>query len=181
MIFHETRLQGAFTIEIERFEDHRGSFARTFCRKEFEVHGLEGDFVQANVSVNHAKGTLRGMHYQLPPFDEVRLVRCSRGALYDVMIDLRPDSPTRGQWFATELSQDNGRAVFVPRRFAHGFITLADNTEAVYFISQYFAPQAERGIRHDDPQIAVRWPIPVQHISDKDRSWPDYQDVGATV
>jgi dTDP-4-dehydrorhamnose 3,5-epimerase len=172
VIFTETRLPGAFVIEIERREDERGYFARTFCAREFAAHGLETEFVNTNASYSAAKGTLRGMHFQHPPHAEVKLVRCTHGALYDVIIDLRPDSPTRGQWIGVELSQQNGRMLYVPEGFAHGFITLTDDVEASYQVSSFYTPGAEGGVRYDDPAFRIVWPVPVHVISEKDRSWP---------
>lgn len=176
MIFKETPLKDACIIEIEKREDQRGFFARGWCQKEFEEHGLNSRLVQANISFNHKKGTLRGMHYQLAPFAETKLVRCTRGALYDVIIDVRPDSPTYKQWFGVELTGDNYRMLYVPEGFAHGFQTLEDNTEATYQVSEFYAPGHEQGVRYNDPAFAIQWPLEVQVISDKDRSWPEYSD-----
>lgn len=174
MIFNETSLKGAYVIDLEPRQDERGFFARTFCRREFEEHGLISYVVQANISFSHKKGTLRGMHYQLAPFAETKLVRCTRGALYDVIVDVRPDSPTFKQWFGVELTGDNYRMLYVPEGFAHGFLTLEDNTEASYQVSEFYAPGYEQGVRYNDPAFAIQWPLEVQVISDKDRSWPDY-------
>jgi dTDP-4-dehydrorhamnose 3,5-epimerase len=174
MIFEETKLHGAYVIDMEKHEDERGFFARTFCRKELESHGLLSDVAQANTSLSKTRGTLRGMHYQKSPFEETKLVRCTRGALYDVIIDLRPDSSTYKQWIGVELSAENYRMLFVPQNFAHGFITLADGTEANYLVSQFYAPGSELGIRWNDPQFDIQWPIDVQVISEKDGSWPDF-------
>lgn len=174
MIFNETSLKGAYVIDLEPHQDERGFFARTFCGREFEEHGLISRLVQANISFNHKKGTLRGMHYQLAPFAETKLVRCTRGALYDVIIDVRPDSPTYKQWFGVELTGDNHRMLYVPEGFAHGFQTLEDNTEATYQVSEFYAPGYEQGVRYNDPAFAIQWLLEVQVISDKDRSWPDY-------
>ncbi len=176
MRFIDTPLAGACVVELEPFEDDRGFFARAWCRKEFEAHGLEPEVVQANLSYNRSAGTLRGMHYQVAPYEETKLVRCIRGALYDVIVDLRPESPTYKQWYGVELTADNRRALFVPRGFAHGFLTLADETEAFYQVSEYYAPGAERGLRYDDPAFGIRWPGPVKVISEKDASWPDFAD-----
>lgn len=174
MIFEETKLHGAYVIDLEKHEDERGFFARTFCRKELEAHGLIPDVAQANTSLSKARGTLRGMHYQKPPHEETKLVRCTRGALYDVIIDLRPDSSTYKQWVGVELSAENYRMLFVPKNFAHGFITLANDTEANYLVSQFYAPGSELGIRWNDPQFDIQWPMEVQVISAKDGSWPDF-------
>lgn len=174
MIFKETKLPGAFVIDLEMHADNRGFFARTFCRNELAAHGLVVDVAQANMSLSKARGTLRGMHFQKAPHEETKLVRCTRGALYDVIIDLRPDSPTLKQWIGVELSADNFRMLFVPRNFAHGFLTLTDNTEATYMVSQFYAPGSELGIRWNDPQFGIDWPVDVRVISEKDASWPDF-------
>lgn len=174
MIFTETKVQGAFIIEPQPFTDERGFFARGWCQQEFEEHGLNGNVVQANLSSNKKRGTLRGMHYQLPPHAETKLVRCTRGALFDVLVDLRLGSPTYLQWVGVELTEDNYKMLFVPENCAHGFITLADNTEATYQVTAAYAPGAERGLRYDDPAFGIEWPIPVEVISEKDRNWDDY-------
>ena len=174
MRFTPTRLSGAFILDPERREDARGHFARTFCRREFEAHGLRPDIAQANIAWNARKGTLRGMHYQVAPATETKLVRCPRGALWDVIVDLRPDSPTFLEHVGVELSAENGRQLFVPELFAHGYITLADDTEAAYQVGEFYAPDAERGIRFDDPALGISWPVPVEVISDKDAAWPDF-------
>ena len=173
-----TPLAGAHLIELEKRGDHRGFFARVFCEREFAAAGLETRFVQANTSLSTRRGALRGMHYQLPPAAEVKLVRCVRGALYDVIMDLRPDSATFGKWFGVELTAENRAMMYVPRGFAHGFITLADDTEALYLVSAFYAPEMERGIRFDDPHFAVRWPLAPVELSDKDRAWPSYDPDG---
>ena len=174
MIFKETKLPGAYILDLEKHEDDRGFFARTFCRKELESHGLIPDVAQANTSLSKIRGTLRGMHYQKSPYEETKLVRCTRGALYDVIIDLRPDSPAYKQWVGVELTADNYRMLFVPKNFAHGFITLADDTEANYLVSQFYAPGSELGIRWNDPVFDIKWPIDVAVISEKDANWPDF-------
>ena len=173
MLFQDTPLQGAFTIDLEKRGDERGFFARLFCEVEFAAAGLESRFVQINTSGSAKRGTLRGMHFQLPPAAEVKVVRCIRGALYDVIVDLRPDSPSFRKWFGAELSADNRRMMYVPRGFAHGFMTLEDDTEALYLVSAFYAPQQERGLRFDDPAIGIEWPLVPGEMSDKDRSWPD--------
>jgi dTDP-4-dehydrorhamnose 3,5-epimerase len=170
--FHETSVKGAYVVEMERRGDDRGFFARAFCEDEFREAGLVSRFVQANVSLNAEKATLRGMHYQLPPVSEVKLVRCTRGALYDVILDLRPQSETFGQWFGVELTEENRLTLYVPRGFAHGFVTLADNTEAFYLMSDPYTPGGERGIRYNDPKFAIQWPIAPKVMSDKDKVWP---------
>jgi dTDP-4-dehydrorhamnose 3,5-epimerase len=174
MIFEETKLKGAYIIDLEKHEDDRGFFARTFCRNELTANGLIADVAQANMSLSKTRGTVRGMHYQKAPYEETKLVRCTRGALYDVIIDLRPDSLTYSQWIGVELSADNYRMLFVPKNFAHGFITLADDTEATYLVSQFYAPGSELGIRWNDPRFGIQWPIAVQVISEKDENWPDF-------
>lgn len=172
MIFAETELRGAFTIEVEPREDERGLFARTFCARDFEAHGLKPAVAQANLSHNHLAGTLRGLHYQLPPAAETKLVRCTRGAILDVIVDLRPGSPTFLQHVAVTLSAANRRALYVPELFAHGYQALEDDTEVVYQVGEFYTPGFERGLRHDDPRLGIRWPLPVSAISDKDRAWP---------
>ncbi len=175
MIFTETKLAGAYIIDLNKMEDERGFFARTFCTQELEEHSLISDIKQANMSWNEKRGTLRGMHYQVNPYQETKLIRCTRGALYDVIIDLRSDSPTYRQWIGVELTADNRRALFVPKDFAHGFITLEDNTDAFYMVSQSYVPGAEEGIRWNDPQFEIVWPIEPDCISEKDANWADYK------
>lgn len=172
MIFKETKLKGAFVIEPERIEDERGFFARTFCRKEFEAHGLDPNLVQCSVSFNKKKGTLRGMHYQLSPYQETKLVRCTRGAIYDVILDLRPNSPTFKQWVSVELTGENGRMVYIPEGIAHGFQTLESNTEVLYQMSEFYHPESACGVCWDDPALAIQWPIVEAVLSDRDRAWP---------
>ena len=174
MRFTPTKLGGAFLLDVERREDPRGYFARTFCRRELEAHGLKGDIAQANVAWSARKGTLRGMHYQVPPAAETKLVRCTRGAIWDVIVDLRPDSPTFLRHIGVELSADNGRQLFVPELFAHGYLTLADDTEVAYQVGEFYSPAAERGIRHDDPALGIEWPAPVAVLSGKDAAWPAF-------
>ena len=174
MKFIETRLKGAFVIEPELLEDERGYFARVYCENEFLAHGLQPQVRQCNISRNREKGTLRGFHYQCQPHAEIKLIRCVRGAIYDVIIDLRRDSPTHGGWFAIELSEENRKQLYVPEDFAHGFLTLADETEVFYQMSAFYEPQASRGIRFNDPAFNVVWPYPIHMISDKDAGWPDH-------
>lgn len=174
MIFHKTPLDGARVIELEKRGDDRGFFARFFCEKEFAAEGLETRFVQINNSLSSKKGTLRGLHYQLPPSGEVKVVRAIRGALYDVIVDLRAGSPTFGKWFGAELSAENRMMMYVPRGFAHAFITLTDDTEALYLVSDFYAPECERGLRFNDPALGIEWPIEPVEVSEKDRSWPDF-------
>jgi len=174
MIFQETPIPGAYLIDLERRGDDRGFFARTFCEREFGEHGLVTRFVQVNNSLSAERGTLRGMHYQLAPKAETKLVRCIRGALYDVILDIRPDSPTFGQSFGAELSAENRRMMYVPKGFAHGFITLEDATEAFYFVDEFYGPELERGIRWNDPKFRIEWPIEPLVISEKDRNHRDF-------
>ena len=174
MLFHETKLVGAFVIELEKREDTRGFFARGWCQKEFEDHGLVAQVVQTNISFNRKKGTLRGMHYQAAPFEETKLVRCVRGGIYDVIIDLRPESPTYKQWIGVELTAENYKMLYVPENFAHGLQTLEDDTEVIYQVSQFYTPGAERGLRWNDPAFRIEWPQDIEVISDKDADWPDY-------
>lgn len=171
MIFHQTPLHGAFLIELEERSDDRGFFARTFCAREFEEHGLKPTVAQANVSFNHAQGTLRGMHYQVPPAAETKLVRCTRGSIYDVIIDLRPDSPSYLEHFGVELTEHNRLALYVPEMFAHGYLTLTAGAEIVYQVGEFYTPGYERGIRYDDPVFTIHWPAPVTLLSPKDESW----------
>ncbi|ADV65828.1 dTDP-4-dehydrorhamnose 3,5-epimerase [Deinococcus maricopensis] len=180
MIFTETPLRGAFIIDVDVREDERGGFARTYCGREFAEHGLKVDVAQANLSFNHKAGTLRGMHFQLPPFAETKLVRCTRGAILDVIVDLRPDSPTYLQHVAVELSAENRRALYVPELFAHGYQALTDGAEVVYQVGEYYTPGHERGLRHDDPRLGLQWPLPVTVISAKDAAWPLLTDERTT-
>jgi dTDP-4-dehydrorhamnose 3,5-epimerase len=175
MNFTETELAGAFLVDLERREDDRGFFARAWCAHEFADQGLSTLLVQCNISFNRLQGTLRGMHYQSPPHAEVKLVRCTRGAIYDVIIDLRPGSPTHKRWLGVELTAENGRMLYVPEGFAHGYQTLVDDTETFYQVSEFYTPSAEGGVRWDDPSFAIEWPLTVSAISDKDASWPDYE------
>ncbi len=175
MIFTPTPLAGAFIITPERIEDERGFFARTFCRREFEAHGLNPNLVQCNISFNKQKGTLRGMHYQLPPHAEVKLVRCTAGAIGDVIIDLRSESPTFKQWFTIELTAMNRLQLYVPEGFAHGYQTLTENVEVVYQVSEFYSPGHERGIRWNDPTFSIVWLLQVAEISDKDAAHPDWE------
>ncbi|MEZ5730419.1 MAG: dTDP-4-dehydrorhamnose 3,5-epimerase [Burkholderiaceae bacterium] len=173
MKFIELPLAGAFVIELEKRGDERGFFARSFCEQEFAAHGLPTVFVQGNVSFSAQRGTLRGMHYQVAEHGEDKLVRVTRGAIHDVIVDLRPESPTYGRWAGVDLSAETGRSLLVPRRFAHGFITLQDATEVSYLMSAAYAPGSDGGVRWDDPAIGIEWPIAPTVIADKDRVWPD--------
>lgn len=174
MIFAETRLRGAFVIELEKREDRRGFFARAWCQKEFGERSLVTDFAQNNVSLSRWAGTLRGLHYQIAPHEEAKLIRCTSGAIWDVIIDLRPDSPTYMVWIGAELTASNYRMVYVPEGCAHGFLTVADHTEVTYLVSAFHAPESERGVRYNDPHFQIRWPMEIRAISDKDESWPDH-------
>ncbi|WP_413934957.1 dTDP-4-dehydrorhamnose 3,5-epimerase [Nitrospira sp. BLG_1] len=174
MIFTETTLKGAFVIDPEPTSDERGMFARVWCEKEFELHGLSPRWVQSSISVNRRKGTLRGMHYQAAPNQEVKLVRCTAGAIYDVIVDLRPTSPTYGQHVSLMLTADNHRSLYIPKQFAHGFLTLQDNSEISYHMSEFYAPTRARGIRWDDPLLRIEWPEPVVIVSEKDQLWPQF-------
>ncbi|HTS87425.1 MAG TPA: dTDP-4-dehydrorhamnose 3,5-epimerase [Gemmatimonadales bacterium] len=178
MIFEPTPLAGAVTVELERHEDERGFFARSFCRREFEAQGLDPCVAQCNVSFNRRRGTLRGLHWQAAPHGEAKLVRVTRGELYDVIVDLRPDSPTLGRWFGVELTADNHRALYIPLGFAHGFQTLVDEVEVFYQMSTFYAPEAQRGARWDDPAFGIHWPILPPFLSQRDATYPDY-DLGA--
>lgn len=172
MIFRETPLPGAWVLTPERFEDERGFFARTYCRRDFEARGLDPEIAQCSVSWNHRRGTLRGLHFQTAPHEEVKLVRATRGAVWDVIVDLRPDSPTFRQHFAVVLKAEEGNQLYIPKGMAHGFQTLADETEVFYQISAFYAPEAARGYRWDDPAFAIPWPEPVTVMSEKDRNLP---------
>ncbi|MGH9379394.1 MAG: dTDP-4-dehydrorhamnose 3,5-epimerase [Thermoanaerobaculia bacterium] len=172
MKFVETGLEGAYLIELEPIVDARGFFARAFCVNELRQRGLDPTVAQCNVSTNHRRGTLRGMHYQLPPAAEGKLVRCTRGAIWDAIIDLRPESATFGRSFGVELSADNRRALYVPEMFAHGYLTLTDDAEVHYMVTEPYSPGSEAGLRYDDAAFGVEWPIEVEVISDKDAAWP---------
>ena len=174
MKFIETPLQGAFVIELAPHHDERGFFARTFCAAEFAKHGLDSRVVQCNLSSNQKVGTLRGMHFQQPPVVEAKLVRCVRGAIHDVVVDLRPQSATYRQHFAVELSLQNRQALFVPALFAHGFQTLTDDADVEYQMSEFHTPGAAAGFRYDDPAFAIPWPLPISVISPKDFAWPPF-------
>ena len=175
MLFRETSLPPACVLEPELIEDSRGFFTRVWDRKEFEERELAASFVQANLSFNPVAGTLRGMHYQSHPHEEAKLIRCTRGSFYDVIIDMRAGSPTYMQWYGIELTAENRLALYVPEGFAHGYQTLEENTEALYQVSEFYTPGAERGLRWDDPAFDIKWPeVPERTISDKDRSWPDF-------
>jgi dTDP-4-dehydrorhamnose 3,5-epimerase len=171
VIFTETELHGAFVIDLERREDSRGYFARAFCQHELADHGLKPVIAQANVAFNNVAGTLRGMHFQYPPKAETKIVRCTRGGILDIIVDLRPESATYLQNVAVELNEENGRALYVPERFAHGYQTLADRTETSYQVGEFYAPETEGGLAYDDPRLGLEWPLPVAAISAKDAQW----------
>ena len=175
MKFIETTLRGAYVIEIDPRQDERGMFTRAFCRKEFRERGLEADVAQCNISYNLRKGTLRGMHYQLPPHAEVKMVRCTRGRIYDVIIDIRRGSPTYLKWFGIELNSINRRMLYVPQGFAHGYQTLDDDSEVFYMVSQFYCPESERGIRWNDPLFQITWPVASPGMSPKDASHPGFR------
>ncbi|SFZ94008.1 dTDP-4-dehydrorhamnose 3,5-epimerase [Flaviramulus basaltis] len=174
MIYTETKLKGAYIIDIEKRGDNRGFFARTFCANEFKKHNLNSKFVQGNMSHNANKNTLRGMHYQSDGAEEVKLVRCTKGALLDVILDIRKDSPTFGQYISVEITEENARQVYIPKGFAHGFLTLKNNSEIAYLVSEFYTPGKENGIRWDDPFFKIDWPIINPILSDKDQDYPDY-------
>jgi dTDP-4-dehydrorhamnose 3,5-epimerase len=174
MKFTKTELPGATVIDLERREDSRGWFARVYCEREFEAAGLTTRVAQTNMSLTKQRGTLRGMHYQAAPYAEDKLVRCVQGAIWDCIVDLRADSPTYRKWIGVELSDANGRMLLVPKGFAHGFVTLTEDCAVTYQVSEFYTPQAERGLRWDDPAIGIRWPVSVEDMSDKDRNWPDF-------
>ena len=172
MKFESTPINGAFVVQLNKIEDERGFFSRIFCQEEFEAHGLSNQVVQSNLSHNTHKGTVRGMHYQIAPALETKLVRCIRGSIIDIIVDMRPESSTFKQHFSIKLDDTGGTALFVPCMCAHGFQTLEDNTDVMYMVSGMYTPECERGLRHDDPQLGIHWPSPVEHISDKDQQWP---------
>jgi len=176
MIFTETGQQGAYLVEIERLEDERGFFARSWCAREFQARGLNPRLAQCNISYNAKKGTLRGMHYQVQPHAEAKVIRCTMGALYDVIVDLRAGSPSFGRHFGVILSPSRRNMLYVPEGFAHGFLTLADETEAFYQMSEFYTPEAARGFRWNDPAFAINWPEDIRVISERDRAYPDYAE-----
>jgi dTDP-4-dehydrorhamnose 3,5-epimerase len=173
MHFTETKLKGAFLISLRKIEDQRGYFARAWCTEELARQGLVSSMVQLNTAFSHTSGTIRGLHYQEAPHAEAKLVRCTRGAVFDAIVDLRPGSPTRGQWVGAELSADNSFMLYAPEGFAHGYQTLQDATELCYLTSATYAPSAARGVRYDDPSFGIEWPLPASIISDADQKWPD--------
>lgn len=174
MIFSETKLKGAYLVEIKKLEDERGFFGRAWCREEFEEAGLNADIRQINTSYTVKKGTIRGMHYQVDPYQETKFIRCTRGRIYDVIIDLRPDSPTFMEWIGHELSAENLKMVYVPENFAHGIVSLEDHSEIYYPVTQFYTPGSERGIRYNDPAFNIDWPVEITLVSEKDLSHPDF-------
>jgi dTDP-4-dehydrorhamnose 3,5-epimerase len=171
MIFTETALKGAFVIDLEPRHDNRGFFARAFCQKEFEAHGMKPVIAQSNLAFNNLKGTVRGMHFQFPPSAETKTVRCTRGAIVDIIVDLRPESPTYLKHIEVELTEDNHRAIYVPERFAHGYQVLCDKTETSYQVGEFYTPGSEGGLLYNDPRLKLSWPLPLTVISDKDLAW----------
>lgn len=174
MKFQKLPLKDAFLVSLEKHDDGRGMFARTYCRNEFGAQGIAIDVVQSNISTNARAGIVRGMHFQNPPHAEVKLIRCVRGAIYDVIVDIRENSPTYGQWYGVELSDSNGLLIVVPEGFAHGYQALTDGATAFYMVSSAYVPEAEGGLRHDDPQLGIKWPLPIIDVSNKDRQWPEF-------
>jgi dTDP-4-dehydrorhamnose 3,5-epimerase len=177
MKFTETKLYGAYIIDLTPHEDGRGFFARSFCQHEFSAHGLKPIIAQSNIAANRHKGTLRGMHFQCPPAAETKLVRCTRGAVLDIIVDLRPESPTYLEHVAVELTEDNYRALYIPERFAHGYQTLRDNTDTSYQVGEFYTPAAEGGLRYSDPRLQLSWPLPVTAMSEKDQNWKLLDDI----
>jgi dTDP-4-dehydrorhamnose 3,5-epimerase len=181
MKFTETNLPGAYVVELQLIKDDRGFFARSWSRSDFEDRGLNANLAQTNVAWNLERGTLRGMHLQYSPHAETKLVRCTRGAIYDVIVDLRPTSPTHKQWFGIELSADNYLMLYVPEGFAHGYQTLRDDSEISYMTTALYAPHAAGGVRYDDTAFAIKWPLPVSRISEADKKWQDYREDPSTA
>jgi dTDP-4-dehydrorhamnose 3,5-epimerase len=179
MIFRETKIAGAFVVELERRIDNRGSFARAWCAREFEQRGLNPRLVQCNVSANERSGTLRGMHYSVPPHAETKLVRCVRGAVYDVLLDLRPGSPSGRMWFAEMLTADNGLALYIPEGVAHGYQTMQDGSDVLYHVSEFYDRDCDRAVRWNDPAFGIQWPPAERILSERDRTCPDFGDGGA--
>jgi dTDP-4-dehydrorhamnose 3,5-epimerase len=181
VLFTETKLRGAFIIDLERREDNRGFFARAFCQNEFSDHGLKPIIAQANIGFNRRRGCLRGMHFQYPPAAETKVVRCTRGAVLDIIVDLRPESRTFLEHISVELTADNHRAIYIPERFAHGYQALEDETETSYQVGEFYTPGSEGGLRYDDPVLGLTWPLPVSEMSEKDADWPLLADVEPEV
>jgi dTDP-4-dehydrorhamnose 3,5-epimerase len=174
MIFEETRLKGAYIILPERQDDERGFFARSWCERELNVHAIPAKCVQCNISFNRRKGTLRGMHYQASPHEEAKWVRCTMGAIYDVAVDLRRESPTFGEWISVGLTAENRKMIYIPEGLAHGFLTLEENTEVFYQMSEFYTPECSRGVRWNDPLFNIRWPFDPEVVSNRDRGYPDF-------
>lgn len=174
MKFIKTPLLGVYIIELEKRTDDRGFFARTWCAEEFAKAGLKTNLVQQNMSFTTHSSTLRGMHFQTAPYSETKVIRCTRGKIYDVIVDLRPDSPTHTQWFGLELSAENYTMLYIPEGYAHGFVTLRDNAEVTYLVTAFYSPAADSGVRYDDPAFNIKWPVEIKHISEKDANFPDY-------
>lgn len=174
MIFTETEISGSYLIDVKRIGDDRGFFGRLWCEREMEEMGLVSSIKQSNIGVSPLKGTLRGLHYQTAPHQEVKIIRCPRGAIYDVIVDLRPDSPTFKKWFAVELTAENNRMLYVPEGCATGYQTLVDDTEIYYHTSEFYHPQSATGVRHDDPAFGIEWPLPIAAISDNDKNWKNF-------
>jgi dTDP-4-dehydrorhamnose 3,5-epimerase len=172
MKFQQIPLEGAFLVSLDKRCDDRGMFARTFCKNEFGANGIFVDIVQSNISTNERAGIVRGMHFQREPHAEVKLVRCTRGAIYDVIVDIREGSPTYGLWYGVELSEENGLLIVVPKGFAHGYQALTDGATTFYMVTTAYAPNTESGLRHDDPNLKIKWPLAVTEVSEKDRRWP---------
>lgn len=181
MIFHETPIAGARLIEPKKIGDHRGFFARIWCQDELRQQGLKSELAQSNVGFSQRQGTLRGLHFQSAPHVEVKIVRCTRGSMFDVIVDLRPDSPSYKRWFGVELSEDNHKMLYVPEGCAQGYVTLSDNTEMYYHTSEFYHPESASGVRFDDPEFAIEWPAAAAVISDQDRAWPDYASRGSAL
>jgi dTDP-4-dehydrorhamnose 3,5-epimerase len=177
VIFTETKLKGAYVIDIDRKEDARGFFARAFCQEEFKKHGLKPIVAQMNIAYNRKRGTIRGMHFQYPPAAETKLVRCTRGAMLDIIVDLRPDSPTYLQHISIELNADNQCALYVPERFAHGYQVLQDNTDTSYMVGEFYTPSAEGGLMYDEPRLGLSWPLHITIVSEKDQKFPRLDDI----
>jgi dTDP-4-dehydrorhamnose 3,5-epimerase len=175
MQFTETGLEGAWIVDVEPMSDDRGFFGRTWCAKEFAEHGMVADMAQCNVSYNHRKGTLRGLHYQVPPAAEAKFVRCTAGAVHDVIVDVRPGSGTYLRWVGVDLTAENRRALYVPPMFAHGYLTLTDGAEVIYQVSEFYTPGAERGARYDDPAFGIDWPVAIEVVSEKDAGWAPFE------
>ena len=176
MMFVETKLSGAYIIEIEKIEDERGFFARTFDKNEFSKIGLDSEFIQSSISINNKRGTIRGMHYQNKPYEESKIVRCTKGKIFDVIIDLRPNSKTFKEWFSVELSEENHKMLYVPKGFAHGFQTLENNTKILYNISQFYHPESSKGVRWNDEIFRIKWPLKVSLISEKDLNYTSFSN-----